>query len=482
MLARFLSRLRRFSRWPFRSAGGNFALAYGAIFLLSAGLFLSFTWWSTTNLLDRHVQAGIESDAQDLTRRWVFGGASTLSDAIEERLEQNVDDDALYLLVDRNGQRFAGNLPGWPVVMTRFNRFYELSIRRYTFNTQAKLKAYTLPGGFRLIVGHDVRGRHLLRHIITETLIWCAIMVLLLAMGGAFVIRKLFLRVVHSIARTTSAVASGDLNHRIALNGSETDLVAETVNTMLDRINRLMEGVRQVSNAIAHDLRTPIARARTQLEDAALHAQSEEELRNAIDLAVHDLDRITGIFEALLRIAQIEAGSRRSAFASVDLNALIDNMVELYEASAEDAGLTLHTDIAPLPPLIGDNHMLQQALANLLDNAIKFAPPGSELTLRAYPLAENNHTTPTGIEISVRDRGPGMSDADMKRAHERFFRAETARSTPGSGLGLSLVQAIAGLHHGQLTLSHATPGLMATLTFPLSKTPAAQESHIVEAS
>lgn len=481
MLARFLSRLRRFSRWPIRSAGGNFALAYGAIFLLSAGLFLSFTWWSTTNLLDRHVQAGIESDAQDLTRRWVFGGANTLSDAIEERLEQNVDDDALYLLVDRNGQRFAGNLPGWPVVMTRLNHFYELSIRRYTFSTQAKLKAYALPGGFRLIVGHDVRGRHLLRHIITETLIWCAIMVSLLAMGGALVVRKLFLRVVHSIARTTSAVARGDLNHRIALNGSETDLVAETVNTMLDRINRLMEGVRQVSNAIAHDLRTPIARARTQLEDASLHARSDDELREAIDLAVADLDRITGIFEALLRIAQIEAGSRRSAFAPVDLTALIDDMLELYEASAEVAGLTLHTDITPLPTLIGDSHMLQQALANLLDNAIKFSPAGSQLTLRAYPLVAEDGT-PTGAEISISDQGPGMSDSDMKRAHERFFRAETARSTPGSGLGLSLVQAIAGLHHGQLTLSHAHPGLTATLTFPLTTDPAPHTSHIVEPS
>ncbi|MXV37038.1 MULTISPECIES: HAMP domain-containing sensor histidine kinase [unclassified Saccharibacter] len=480
MIARLLTRLRHLKRWPIRSAGGNFALAYGVVFLLSAGVFLSFTWWSTTNLLDRHVQAGIESDAQDLTRRWVFGGAGTLSDAIEERIEQNVDDDALYLLVNRNGQRFAGNLPGWPVVMTRLDHFYELSIRRYTFSTQAKLKAYALPGGFRLIVGHDVRGRHLLRHVMAETLIWCAIMVSLLAMGGAFVIRKLFLRIVHSIARTTAAVASGDLNHRIALNGSETDLVAETVNTMLDRINRLMEGVRQVSNAIAHDLRTPIARARTQLEDAALHAQSDDELRNAIDLAVQDLDRITGIFEALLRIAQIEAGSRRSAFASVDLTALLHDIAELYEASAEEAGLTLHTQIATLPAIIGDRHMVQQALANLLDNAIKFSPSGSQLTLRAERLPDHENTKPTGVAISVSDQGPGMSASDMERAHERFFRAEAARSTPGSGLGLSLVQAIAGLHHGQLTLSHAHPGLTATLTLPLNPAPSSHKTQIVD--
>ncbi|MXV44969.1 HAMP domain-containing protein [Saccharibacter sp. 17.LH.SD] len=463
---RFLSR----RPWPVRSAGVNFAIAYGAIFLLSAGLFLSFTWWSTTSLLDRHVQTEIDSDAQELTRRWVFGGANALSDAIEERLEQNVDDDALYLLIDKHGQRFAGNLPGWPVAITRSNHFYELSIRRYTFSTQAKLKAYDLPDGFKLIVGHDVRGRHLLRHIITETLIWCALMVSLLAIGGALVVRRLFLRVVHSIARTTAAVASGDLNHRIALNGSETDLVAETVNTMLDRINRLMEGVKQVSNAIAHDLRTPIARARTQLEDAALHAQSTEELRDAVDRAVDDLDHITSIFEALLRIAQIEAGSRRSAFAPVALTPLLEGIAELYEASAELAELTLHVELSPLPTLIGDEHMLQQALANLLDNAIKFAPPHSQITLSAQTIPSTS-THPSGIEISVRDQGPGMDEKDMQRAHERFFRAETARSTPGSGLGLSLVQAIAGLHHGQFSLSNAEPGLKATLRLPIQDLP-----------
>lgn len=453
-------------RWPVRSSGGSFALAYGALFLFSASIFLSFSWWSTTNLLNRHVQKAIENDAQDLTRQWIFGGSHALSDAIEERLEQNVDDDAIYLLVDHNGRRFAGNLLGWPTVVTRLNHFYELSIRRYNFNTQAKLKAYSLPRGYRLIVGHDVRGRHLLRHILTETLIWSAIMVTLLAVSGAFIMRQLFLRIVHSITRTASAVANGDLNHRIALTGSETDLVAQTVNTMLDRINRLMEGVRQVSNAIAHDLRTPITRARTQLEDAALHATSEEELRGAIDLAVRDLDHITGIFEALLRIAQIEAGSRRSAFAPIKLTDLLNDLVELYDASAEAAGLKLHTDISSLPPMTGDRHMLQQALANLLDNAIKFSPSGSQITLSAHTIT-NTNTTPIGLEIIIKDQGAGMSDKDMHRAHERFFRAETARSTPGSGLGLSLVQAIAGLHHGKLTLSHAHPGLQATLYLPL---------------
>lgn len=470
----------RKGRWPIRSAGLNFALAYGVIFLISAALFLSFIWWSSNNLLDNHVRAFIETDAQELREHWNYGGPPALSDAIEERLEQNVDDDALYLLIDRYGRRLAGNLPGWPASITRINHFYEITIRRYSFTTPAEFKAYNLTHGYKLIIGHDIRGRYLLGTVITRTLIWCAVMIALLAFGGAWVVRDLFRRMVGSIARTASAVASGDLSHRIALTGSETDLVAEPVNTMLDRINRLMEGVRQVSNAIAHDLRTPITRARNQLEDALSSANSTEALRSAVDKAICDLDHITGIFEALLRIAQIEAGSRRSAFTMVDVNDLLSNMAELYEASAEDAGLKLVLDVSPLPALHGDERMLQQALANLLDNAIKFSPAGSELTLSAHPVlavTPKGHTAtpPTGIEISVRDHGPGMNKEDILRAHERFFRAESARHTPGSGLGLSLVQAVTGLHHGKLTLTQANPGLKVTLFLPL--TPAASHPH-----
>lgn len=473
-------------RWPIRSAGINFALGYGVLFLISATLFLSFIWWSSTNLLNQHVRAFIETDAQELQKRWVYGGAPALGDAITDRLEQNIDDDALYLLIDRHGRRLAGNLPGWPVAIKKMNHFYELSIRRYTFTTPAEFKAYHLPHGFKMIVGHDIRGRTLLSTVITRTLIWCAVMIALLAVGGALVVRDLFRRMVGSIARTASAVANGDLNHRIALTGSETDLVAETVNTMLDRINRLMEGVRQVSNAIAHDLRTPITRARNQLEEALFSATSPDELRTAVDKAIGDLDHITGIFEALLRIAQIEAGSRRSAFTMMDLNQLLANMAELYEASAEDAGLRLHLDIVPLPPLFGDERMLQQALANLLDNAIKFSPPNSTLTLSAHPVpamptpeTAAAEGTPAGIDISVQDQGPGMNDADILRAHERFFRAESARNTPGSGLGLSLVQAVTSLHHGRLTLTQAHPGLKVTLFLPLTQEAEQNTRHTI---
>ncbi|MBM3097333.1 HAMP domain-containing histidine kinase [Gluconobacter cerinus] len=452
-------RLGKRLRWPIRSAGLNFALAYGLVFIISAGVFLSFIWWNTTGQLDRQVEAAVQVDAHDLAQRWVHGGPAALALAIQDRLDQNVEDDELYLLVGPDGRKYAGNLPGWPVVITQMDEFYELSIRRDGFRTQAKMHAFPLSEGFRLIVGRDVRGRQVVRHVLTDTLIWAWVMVSLLAAGGTLAIRRIFRQVVRSIARTTSAVAQGDLGRRIPLTGNETDLVAQTVNTMLERINRLMDGVRQVSNAIAHDLRTPIARARARLEDASLTATSEDELRAAIDRAVLDLDHVTSIFEALLRIAQLEAGAQRAAFTVLDIPPLLEGLSELYEASMEDAGLKLDVRIGALAPVNGDPHLLQQAVANLLDNAIKFAPENTTITLSAVMQKGR-------VAVSVSDQGPGMSEQDMARASERFFRAETARNTPGAGLGLSLVQAVVQLHGGTMELSDGKPGLRVTLLLP----------------
>jgi signal transduction histidine kinase len=220
-----------------------------------------------------------------------------------------------------------------------------------------------------------------------------------------------------------------------------------------------MDGVRQVSNAIAHDLRTPITRARARLEDAASHARSEAELRAAVERAVSDLDGVTSVFQALMRIAEIEVGARRSAFADVDLGPLLADLAELYGAVAEEHGLALTLSVPDTLTILGDRDMLQQAVANLLDNAIKFSPPGGSIRLEAA-LADRQ------VRLSVSDRGPGIPEADRPRAAERFFRGEQARHTPGSGLGLALVQAVASLHEGSLLLADAAPGLRATITLP----------------
>ncbi|GBR44023.1 two component sensor histidine kinase [Neokomagataea tanensis NBRC 106556] len=243
------------------------------------------------------------------------------------------------------------------------------------------------------------------------------------------------------------------------LTGNETDSISQTVNEMLERIDRLMDGVRQVSNAIAHDLRTPITRARARLEEASVTATSEQALRSAVDRAVVDLDHVTSIFEALLRIAQLEAGTRRAAFTDLEVPPLLEGLAELYEASAEEASLRLKLRVDAVRPVHGDRHLLQQALANLLDNAIKFAPSGTDVVMHAGMVGND-------VFIAVMDAGPGMSPDDMARASERFFRAEAARHTPGSGLGLSLVQAVVALHNGRMVLQDRKPGLGVTLYIP----------------
>ena len=220
-----------------------------------------------------------------------------------------------------------------------------------------------------------------------------------------------------------------------------------------------MEGVREVSNAIAHDLRTPITRARARLEDASVHAGTAEELRAAIERATADLDGIVAVFQGLLRIAEIEAGARRSAFATLDVVPLLAGVAELYGAVAEENGIALSVRTPDRLPAFGDRELIQQAVANLVDNAVKFSPPGGAVALSAA-------STPAGVEIAVADQGPGIPEADRVRAAERFFRGESARSTPGSGLGLALVQAVAQLHGGRLGLADATPGLVAILSLP----------------
>ncbi len=443
------------------SAGVRFAAIYTGLLAISAGALAMFLWWATAGLLDRQVEAAIRADARSLVERWEVGGVPALIVAIEDRLAGNVDDDAIYLLVDPRMQPVAGNLASWPAAVQRTDGWYELPVQRAGVRSLARVQRYNLPDGYHLLVGRDVRNRAQVRDLLTDALLWAMLVVAVMATAGGLIVRSLFRRTLASVSATASAIAAGDFTQRVKLSGrgDEFDQLAETINEMLYRIARLMDGVRQVSNSIAHDLRTPITRARTRLEDASIHAETPAELRAAIERAIADLDGIVAVFHALLRIAEIEAGSRRSAFKDVDLAPLLAVVAELYEAVAEEKGVRLVLDAPPRLPAYGDRELVQQAVANLVDNAVKFSPPGNQVGIRG-------EIRPTGVAIVVTDHGPGIPEVDRSRATERFFRGETARSTPGAGLGLALVQAVAQLHTGELRLGAASPGLEATLLLP----------------
>ncbi|MGE0419078.1 MAG: HAMP domain-containing protein, partial [Acetobacteraceae bacterium] len=353
----------------FRSSAVRFAVVYAVLLTLSAMLVTWFLWWSTAGLLDRQTENAIQIDAQGLSDRWQQGGIPGLVLTIDERLAQNVDDDSIYLLADPQGRRMAGNLERWPSVVARIGEYYEIPIQRAGLRTLARVQRWDLPGGYHLLIGRDVQVRARLRTLLKDALLWAILIVLAVAGVGGVLVRNLFRRSLANVSATATAIAAGDLAQRVKLSGrgDELDQLAEVINEMLDRIARLMEGVRQVSNAIAHDLRTPITRARTRLEDAALHAESADELRAAIERATADLDGIVNIFQALLRISEIEAGSRRASFEPVDVAPLLDGVTELYEVLAEERDVMIRVNATPPLMVHGDAALIQQAVANLVD-------------------------------------------------------------------------------------------------------------------
>ncbi len=441
-----------------KSAGFRFAVLFAAMFSLAALALVAVLWWATAGALDRQADATIRADALALAERWRESGVAGLIEAIEERLAVDVENETIYLLMDAEGRRLAGNLDRWPSMPADAVWHRTQVMHDRVVPADARLHRLDLPG-LRLLVGRDETERQQLQRVITEGVIWASGALAVFAMLGAWLMRRAMQRRLQPAFATTAAIAGGDLASRVQLSGNddEFDLLARTMNTMLDRIVKLMEGVRGVSDAIAHDLRTPIARARAKLEDALENAGDPvtpegAALRGAVEQGIADLDNISRIFQALLRIAEAEAGSRRAAFEPLDLTPVLADAAEFYAVAAEARGQRLLTDLPDHLALVGDRDLLLQAVANLLDNAIKFSPEGGSVTLSARATAE-------ALEVTVADSGPGLTPEDRRHAGERFFRADKARATPGSGLGLSLVQAVAHLHNGELYLDDAMPGL-----------------------
>jgi signal transduction histidine kinase len=450
------------------SAGFRFALLFAALFLLAGLAFTAVLWWGTAGTLDRQIDAAIRADALALVERWRDAGPPAAAEAIRERLSLDVENQTLYLLTDREGRHLAGNLADPPPPTSASSQWYRLSLEREGIPGEARLFMVDLPDGGDLVVGREVGEKLRLRALLTEGLAWSAGAAILFAFVGAWMLRRALEKRLSAATTTAALISAGDLSPRVPISphDDEFDRLGASMNTMLDRIAHLMQGVRGVSDAIAHDLRTPIARARSGLEETLLSANDDPEvLRGAIERGIADLDGVTRVFQAVLRIAEAEAGARRAAFAPLDLAELLADAAELYGASAEARGQVLRC-LWPEPlPLTGDRDLLLQVVANLLDNAVKFSGPDSTITLSAQRDAD-------GIVVRVADAGPGLSPADRERVGERFFRADTARTTPGSGLGLSLVRAVVQLHGGALWFEDAggppdAPGLVVCFSLPV---------------
>jgi signal transduction histidine kinase len=451
-----------------RSASGRFALLFTALFAAAATAAAVVLWWNTAGALDRQTDAAIRADATALAERRQDAGIAGLVPAIADRIALDVQNEALYLLLSPGGDALAGNLRAWPAEANGDSPWIRIPLLRDDSESEARLLRVDLGEGHRMLVGRDVAEKLRLRALLSEGIAWAAASSAAIAMLGAWLLRRALEDRLAAVYGTAAAISGGDLSRRVPLSDrqDEFDRLGMTMNAMLDRIAQLMEGVRGVSDAIAHDLRTPIARARAKLEESLGAASGEDALRAAVEQGIADLDDIARVFKAVLRIAEVEAGARRAAFAPLDLAPMLADAAELYGAPAEVGEQVLETDLPDSLPLVGDRDLLLQAVANLLDNALKFNPEGGRVVLAA-------RLSGSVAEISVADDGPGLSLADRVRVGERFFRTDAARTTPGSGLGLSLVRAVVALHGGEVVLADThpgtdPPGLTVTLRLPVA--------------
>jgi hypothetical protein len=298
------------------------------------------------------------------------------------------------------------------------------------------------------------------RTAIFNALLWGGVVAVLIGAVAGTVFRRLVITRVAAIGEAASTIVAGNLRERVPVAGSgdEFDALAGTINQLLAQIERLIDGVRNVSNAIAHDLRTPLAETRGRLEELLRKRPPPEATFSEIEETVADIDRLIGVFNALLRLAEIDSGVRRAGFVRVDLADVVRSVAELYQPAAEAKGIRFVWDAASAT-VDGDPSLLAQAIGNLVDNAVKYAPGGTTVAVSAACGGQ-------AVRVAVRDSGPGIPDAEKPKVTERFYRGDSSRSAPGVGLGLSLVQAVAALHGGTLELADNHPGLAASLVLP----------------
>lgn len=443
------------------------ALIYLALFSASAIASLGYVYWNTAGFLARQTDESVQAEIEYLVEQYAQGGQPQLVHLVIQRSRDPRE--ALYLIVDARGSVLGGNLDRRPGAMPDQKGWLDFEFHRRTLEGAelhaARARGVELIDGTFLIVGRDVQALKGIESLITTSLVWALVITIALGLIGGIIVSRNMLARVDEINQTSRNIMRGDFAQRISVTGSgdELDQLAENLNAMLEQIEKLMTGMREVTDNIAHDLRSPLNRLRTRLEMAMTGDMSPSLLRQELERSINDADLLLGTFNALLAIARAEAGSHKDNMARIDLSALVEDTVELYQPVAEDAGFECRADIAPALELFGHRDMMAQAMVNLLDNAIKHGCATSE---RKPSLAIEVKRVGATLSISVTDNGPGIASEDRQRVLDRFVRLEASRNTPGSGLGLSLAAAAAKLHGGSLVLEDAVPGLRAVMRLP----------------
>ena len=444
-----------------KSSQFRLSLVYLCIFGASVLLLLAFLYWATVGYMARQTEATIDAEIQGLAEQYRRLGLTGLSALLAERTRFNAS--SVYLLTDSRLTPLIGNLGLWPEGTTDEHDWLSFRLPVATEAGPemhlARARRFRLHGDFHLLVGRDVQELAEVESLLRRALTWGLGITCLLGLIGAIMMSRSAVARIDSINQTTRSIMAGELHRRVPTSGSDDDFdeLAENLNAMLDRIEQLMEDVRRVSDNIAHDLRTPLMRLRNYLDMLANGRSLAHEDTETVRIAIGEADGLLTAFNALLRIARLEADQRRQRFATVCLDELVDDIAEYYEPLAEESGLTLEVATGPAVEISGDRDLLFQALANVVDNAIKYTPSPGHVELRL----SNQDQTPT---IEVEDSGPGIAHEARDWVLKRFVRLDESRTTPGNGLGLSLVAAVAKLHRAKLELT-GERGLLVKMLF-----------------
>lgn len=439
---------------------------YMSLFGASVLMLLGFIYWMTAGFMERQTEETINAEIQGLAEQYTQLGIAGLAEVIRNRMANDPEGGSLYLLTDWRLQPIVGNVDDWPEIKPGENGWLtitlERGLRRYK---QARVRHFLLAGNFHLLVGRDVSEKNLIQRLIIDSLAWGLAITLVLGLAGGVVMSRGLLRRIDIINRASRQIMQGDLSRRMPTFGSvetgdEFDQLAHNLNDMLDQIERLMAGIKQVSDNIAHDLRSPLNRLRNRLEVSLMGDISLPEARGVIEESIIEADGILNTFNALLRIAQAEAGAGREDVCDLDLSAMAADIAEFYEPLAEEKEIVLATELPDEAVVRGNRHLLAQALTNLVDNAIKYTPEQGRISI-SVEQAKN------AVTLTVADSGPGIPADERDKVIRRFYRVEASRNSPGVGLGLSLVAAVAKLHYAELLLGDNEPGLKASVVFPV---------------
>ena len=435
-------------------------LGYGMLVAISFLVVSAEFYHGTIGVLEESIDRKIIAISRRISDSLAQQPLAYLKSEINHELSDGIDSDTeIFLLLDAKGKLLAGNLPEFPLARAPREQLVTMMVMRHGKLRPVRVLLHALDDQALLLVGRDLSEQEAIGKLIERALWTGAGTSLLLGLLGSLFFRKQIESRINRIRRTAGTIEAGDLSQRIPPGGNdEFGRLGSDINRMLDRIEHLMQGVRHVSNAIAHDLRTPLGRIRNKLEEALAVTDGSADLAGAAAQAIEQIDDLILLFEKLLQIAQFESGMQDQRLCRLDLQQIAFDMVDLYEAVADERQISLR--LRPGGPVWvqGDRNLLASALANLIDNAIKYAGPGARIEVEA-------RTERDDAMLAVHDNGPGIPAADLSHVTERFYRVDHSRNLPGNGLGLSIVMAIATLHRGELVLE-SRQGLLAQLILP----------------